>query len=97
MNSKDEFTGPVNIGNPDGNLSIKELAKKMISIYNEISSKPYKGKIIEKSEADFYGKGYEDIPVRVPSISEAKNILGWEPTTLPDEAIRLTIKGFIDS
>jgi len=86
-----------NIGNPDGNLSIKELAKKMISIYNEISSKPYKGNIIEKSEAEFYGKGYEDIPVRVPSITEAKNKLGWEPTTMPDKAIRLTIKSFIDS
>ena len=85
-----------NIGNPDGNLTIKELANIMIRIYNEISSKPYNGNIVEKSEADFYGKGYEDIPVRVPSISEAQNKLGWEPTTMHEKAIRLTIQSFIN-
>ena len=84
-----------NIGNPEGNLTIKELATKMVKIYNEISPKPFKGNIIEKPEAEFYGKGYEDVPTRVPDISEAKNVLGWQPNTMPDEAIRLTIQSFI--
>ena len=38
-----------NIGNPKGNLSIKDLAEKMITIYNELSDLPYKGQIIEKT------------------------------------------------
>jgi len=85
-----------NIGNPKGNLSIKELAEKMIIIYNELSDLPYKGQIIEKTEMEFYGKGYEDISVRIPSILEAKQQLNWEPKVGPEEAIRLTISSFIN-
>jgi nucleoside-diphosphate-sugar epimerase len=85
-----------NIGNPKGNLSIKDLAEKMITIYNELSDLPYKGQIIEKTEMEFYGKGYEDISVRIPSIFEAKNKLNWEPKVGPEEAIRLTISSFIN-
>jgi nucleoside-diphosphate-sugar epimerase len=84
-----------NIGNPDGNLTIKELARTMIDIYNEISDHPFEGNIVEKSEAEFYGDGYEDIPVRLPNITEAKKELGWRPETTPEEAIRHTIKDFI--
>ena len=84
-----------NIGNPDGNLTIKELANIMVKIYNEISDKPYKGKVIEKSETDFYGKGYEDVPTRVPCNAEAKKHLEWIPKTNINKAIRITIESFL--
>jgi nucleoside-diphosphate-sugar epimerase len=84
-----------NIGNPEGAMTIKQLAENMVEVYNELSDKPYQGKIVEKSEAEFYGRGYEDIPARVPNIREARETLGWSPVTGPEEAISRTMRDFI--
>ena len=62
-------------GNPNNNISIKKLAKILIDRYQILYPNKYKGKIVYKSEKEFYGKGFEDIPLRVPDISEAKNTL----------------------
>ncbi len=67
MDTKDEITGPVNIGNPN-EFTIIELAKKVIELTNS------KSKIIYKELP-------EDDPVqRKPDIQLAKKILNWEPT-----------------
>jgi len=84
-----------NIGNPDNKLTIRELANLMIVEYNKLSSDSYTGKIISTPENEFYGPGYEDIPVRVPDISEARKHLGWVPTTNAASAVRLTIESFM--
>lgn len=39
-----------------------------------------------------FGKVYEDIPRRVPSVDKARDVLGWEPTTPFDEGIAKTIQ-----
>ena len=92
----DELNSKIfNIGNPHGNLSIKKLANIMVEIYNDLSKNRYLGKIITKTELDFYGHGYEDVPVRVPDISEAKHYLNWEPRTNIDDSIKKTINSFI--
>lgn len=41
-----------------------------------------------------YGKHYEDIPRRVPSIAKAKKILGWAPKTKLDEGLKKTIEWY---
>ena len=69
----DKINGKIfNIGSPKNNIKIKSFAKLVIKEFNKISNKKYKGKIIKKTELEFYGKGYQDIPTRVPDISEAK-------------------------
>jgi UDP-apiose/xylose synthase len=35
--------------------------------------------IVEVSADDFYGEGYEDSDRRIPDISKARKLLGWEP------------------
>ena len=85
-----------NIGNPDNNISIELLAKKLVEIYEKDFSKKYKGKIINKSQKEFYGDGYEDIPVRVPDIEEATKHLNWKPITNMDNAISSTLEYFIN-
>lgn len=85
-----------NIGNPNNNISIKKLAKILIDRYQILYPNKYKGKIVYKSEKEFYGKGFEDIPLRVPDISEAKKYLNWTPKNNVDSSIFKTLKSFTD-
>jgi len=81
MGSGDEFTGPVNLGNPR-EFTILELAEKIISFTNS------KSKII-------YEPLPEDDPIqRQPNIDLAKKELKWEPKIQLDEGLKKTINYF---
>ncbi len=81
MMEKEDFTGPVNIGNP-GEFSIMELAQKVIALTeseSEISHNPLP----------------QDDPVhRCPDISLANKHLQWKPQTPLDEGLKKTILYF---
>jgi len=97
-NKKNNLNGKIfNIGNPKNNISIKKLAEILISDYQLIYPNKYKGKIVYKSEKEFYGKSYEDIPLRVPDISEAKKYLNWTPKDDVYSSVSKTLKSFIDA
>ena len=53
--------------------------------------------IIEVSSGEFYGKGYQDIDFRVPSIKKAREVIGWEPKVDLDTALRKTIEYYLES
>lgn len=81
MNSRDEFTGPVNLGSPR-EFTILELAEKIIQFTDS------KSKIIYKPLP-------EDDPIqRQPNIDLAKEKLNWEPKILFEEGIKKTIDYF---
>ena len=69
----DKAVGEVfNVGN-DQQISIMELAKKVIEITGSKSS-------IEKiAYENAYPQGFEDMQRRVPDISKIKQVLGWTP------------------
>ena len=78
MNSSNNFTGPVNLGNPE-EINILTLAKKIIHIINSES------KII-------YFDLPEDDPVkRKPDIKKALNNLDWKPQEKIDSGLKKTI------
>ena len=84
MNAPDDFSGPVNIGNPN-EFSIMELAGKVIGLTGS------KSKII-------YQPLPEDDPLqRQPDIALAKERLGWEPKTQLEEGLKHTIEYFKES
>lgn len=66
MNSRDGFTGPVNIGNP-GEFTMLELAELVIEMTNS------------KSKLKFLPLPQDDPMQRQPIIDLAKKELGWEP------------------
>jgi nucleoside-diphosphate-sugar epimerase len=76
-------TGKIyNIGNPVNDLSIRQLAERMIEIGKQhpaYARQAQSVKIREVGSADFYGKGYEDVQTRVPWIENTKSDLGWAP------------------
>lgn len=85
-----------NIGNPSNNASIKELALAIIRIlkdFPEHSEKARNAALAEIDSKDYYGKGYEDVLDRVPSVAKAKLLLGWEPETPFEDAVRKTVEG----
>lgn len=83
MNSPDDITGPINIGNPV-EFSILELAKVVIELTNSRSK-------IEKRPLP-----QDDPKQRKPNISKAKEILDWEPRIQLRDGIRKTIVYFDD-
>merc|ERR1711988_675867 len=85
-----------NIGNPGNNIQVKELANLMIEMYSKITGKPL-GSTKEISGEEYYGKGYEDSDLRIPSMRLVKEQLGWEPKTALKQAMEMTMKVFIDN
>jgi nucleoside-diphosphate-sugar epimerase len=91
-------SGIFNIGNPVNDLSVKELAEKLLTLMKEYPAYKEKAencKIIEVTSGEFYGKGYQDMLTRVPSVKNAKDRLGWEPTTSIDDALRKTLDFYL--
>jgi UDP-glucuronate decarboxylase len=85
MDTPDDFTGPINIGNP-GEFSILELAQSVIDLANSRSKVIY-------SELPM-----DDPKQRRPDISLAKRTLnGWEPKIQLREGLVRTIKYFADN
>ena len=83
MNTDDNFTGPVNLGNPVAMnmLDLVDLVKELSGSKSGIS----------------YKKLPQDDPMhRQPDIELAKEILGWEPVTPVREGLKKTIEYFIN-
>ena len=81
MDSPDDFTGPINIGNPV-EFRIMELAEKVIKLTDS------KSKLV-------YEKLPDDDPIqRQPDINLAKEKLGWEPKIHLEEGLIMTIHYF---
>jgi nucleoside-diphosphate-sugar epimerase len=73
-----------NIGNPHNLYSIRELANMMLEIAlkrPEYAPTARNTRLIDISATDYYGKGYADIPARLPSIKNTTAELGWTPST----------------
>jgi len=81
MATADDFTGPVNIGNP-GEFTIRELAEKILALTGS------KSKIIHKPLPS------DDPRQRQPDIALARKVLGWEPATSFEAGLLKTIAYF---
>ena len=82
MNTDDDFTGPVNIGNP-GEFSILELANEVIRLTGS------------KSKIIFEPLPQDDPKQRKPDISLAfEKLNGWKPTVKLEEGLTKTIAFF---
>lgn len=81
MNTGDEVTGPLNIGNPS-EFTMLELAEKVIKLTES------------KSQVVYRDLPMDDPKQRKPDIALAKKILNWEPNIPLDEGLVKTIKYF---
>ncbi|MDO9541754.1 MAG: bifunctional UDP-4-amino-4-deoxy-L-arabinose formyltransferase/UDP-glucuronic acid oxidase ArnA [Kiritimatiellia bacterium] len=87
-----------NIGNPENEASIKELAEILVRKFDR---HPLRGKfppfagMREIESGRYYGKGYQDVAHRRPSIRKAGQLLDWKPTVGLEEAIDRTLDFFL--
>ena len=81
MNSREDFIGPVNVGNPN-EFTIKELAEKVIKLTGS------------KSKLIYQPLPSDDPLQRQPNISLAKKELGWEPKIQLEKGLMKTIEYF---
>jgi UDP-glucuronate decarboxylase len=81
MNTDDDCTGPMNLGNPR-EFTILELAQQVVKLTGSTSTftrRPLPS---------------DDPTQRQPDISKAKSLLGWEPGTPLDAGLQRTIDYF---
>jgi UDP-4-amino-4-deoxy-L-arabinose formyltransferase / UDP-glucuronic acid dehydrogenase (UDP-4-keto-hexauronic acid decarboxylating) len=98
-NKNDNCNGRIiNIGNPDNEASIKELAEMLLEKFEKHPLRstfpPFAGfRVVESGT--YYGSGYQDVQHRKPSIKNARKLLGWNPTIMLDKSIDTTLDFFI--
>jgi UDP-glucuronate decarboxylase len=81
METPDEITGPINLGNPN-EFTMLELANQIITAS------------ASKSEISFCDLPSDDPKQRKPDISKARTILGWEPKVQLQQGLEKTIHYF---
>lgn len=81
MNTPDDFTGPVNLGNAD-EYSMIGLAQEIIRLTGG------------KAEIIFKPLPVDDPRQRQPDVSLAKNVLGWQSGTSLENGLNKTIEYF---
>lgn len=87
-----------NIGTPENEVTIKELAEHMIRIFDKEFRQPGDPhpKVVSVSSEEFYGKGYEDCDRRIPNVDKARSLLGWKSEHNLDSVLYHTMKYFVD-
>ena len=81
MSADDNFTGPVNLGNPE-EFSIKELTDTILELTKS------------KSNIDYFPLPADDPARRRPDIELAKSVLNWVPKISLRQGLEMTIPYF---
>ena len=90
----------INIGNPENEASIKQLAEQLLESFERHPLRdrfpPFAG-FREVESSSYYGKGYQDVEHRKPSIRNAKRLLNWQPTVAMSHTIDATLDFFLQT
>jgi nucleoside-diphosphate-sugar epimerase len=88
-----------NIGNPDENISIRFVAETLVEMiskhYPKYADNARKVKLIDVSAQEYFGAGYQDVELRVPSVKRIHNALGWKPTTNFVDGLKQTLDFYL--
>jgi UDP-apiose/xylose synthase len=82
----------VNLGNPDNDVSIAELASMLSAAYaaRVPAARPARMRVVSAEE--LYGDGYDDSHERVPDIAKAQRLLDWQPR----QSLRAILPAIVD-
>ncbi|HCC0889335.1 TPA: bifunctional UDP-4-amino-4-deoxy-L-arabinose formyltransferase/UDP-glucuronic acid oxidase ArnA [Salmonella enterica] len=101
VNEGDRCAGKIiNIGNPDNEASIQELAMLLLDRFDKHPLRrhfpPFAGFQVVES-GSYYGKGYQDVAHRKPNINNARRYLDWEPSIAMQDTVEETLDFFLRS
>lgn len=98
-NKNDAALGQIfNVGNPVENISIRTLAETLVRIiksYPKYAEAAAKTKLVDVDANTYYGSGYQDVLLRVPSIKRAEQHLGWKPVVDLETGLRKTLDFYL--
>src|SRR3989344_1981619 len=83
-----------NVGNPQNNLSMSEVAHEVVSVmktYPQYKKHAEQTKIEVVDSQHHFGSSYEDVQARVPSIKNIQTHLGWTPQVTFTEILHKTM------
>ena len=92
------FYQTFNVGNPENEVTIAELAEKMRRIYAQLRGVSL-ASIPEPCSIDgeaYYGVGYDDSLRRLPDVEKAERLLGFKASTPLDVVLRESLSWFVD-
>jgi UDP-apiose/xylose synthase len=69
----------VNLGNEKNDVSIRVLAREVVAAFHAQKPDAPMPRLRTQSAAEFYGPGYDDSLVRIPSLTKARRLLDWRP------------------
>jgi len=88
----------INIGNPENEASIRGLAEMLLEKFEKHPLRdkfpPFAGFRVVESGA-YYGKGYQDVQHRKPSIRNARRLVGWKPMVGMEDSVERTLDFFL--
>ena len=83
-----------NIGNPHNEISVRDFAElliKLIKHYPAYAEIAQKTELIVTPAENYFGKGYQDVERRVPSIKKIQQLLGWQPVITLEAGLQKTL------
>jgi UDP-4-amino-4-deoxy-L-arabinose formyltransferase/UDP-glucuronic acid dehydrogenase (UDP-4-keto-hexauronic acid decarboxylating) len=88
----------INIGNPDNEVSIRELAEMLVEKFEHHPLRsqfpPFAG-FREVESRTYYGAGYQDVQHRKPSVRNARRLLRWTPHIGLEQSVERTLNFFL--
>ncbi len=89
-----------NIGNPENDRSVREIAEMMLDIWKD---HPFRLErnipiacTVETGSGSFYGRGYQDVMRRTPSIKRMQEAFGFDPKVDMKSSLRKAIDFFVE-
>jgi nucleoside-diphosphate-sugar epimerase len=88
-----------NIGNPNNNRSILELAKLALELaprYRYFRDRAASVRIVNVTSSRHYGEGYQDMVNRTPFVGNTRRELGWRPRVTLRRALERTYEAYVE-
>ncbi len=89
-----------NVGNPTENISIRQLAEMLVQMiianYPKYADAASNVKLLDVDAKNYFGEGYQDVSLRVPSIQRARDVLNWEPRIAVMEGLKKTLDFYLN-
>jgi UDP-4-amino-4-deoxy-L-arabinose formyltransferase/UDP-glucuronic acid dehydrogenase (UDP-4-keto-hexauronic acid decarboxylating) len=91
--------GIFNIGNPANDHSVREVAEMLRELWRDHPRRAELGvplsDLVEVSSGEFYGKGYQDVLTRTPSIARMQTAFGFAPKVGMKESLARSLDFFL--
>jgi nucleoside-diphosphate-sugar epimerase len=88
-----------NIGNPDENIPIRKLAEMLkefiVECYPKHAAQANQTQLIDVDAKNYFGEGYQDVSLRVPSIRRAREQLDWMPRVDISDGLKKTLDFYL--